>query len=268
MALKQRIKRMLDNFENSALPSAMKQPLILLRKIRGNILNRKASERIARQIRHCNICGWRGEKFNTVYDEIMQQDVEIVCPVCLSEPRQRALFSYLRRKLLTDYLQLMREKNLLCLEICPDRSDPVTRALPTAVYVSIDLDETRAMYPMDVNALGFPDGSFDLVVCSHVLEHVEDDNHALSEIYRVTRQGGTALIQVPIGYYGDPVAEHTEEFGERRFCQHLRSYGWDFPEKLKKTGFNVDIVRFNDVSLKLDNENEVIFACTRPEQKS
>ena len=261
--MKQRIRKLLDWVESSGIPAFIKVPVILPRKIRQGILARRAADKAARQVRYCNICGWRGERFNTVYDEIMRRDIEIVCPNCLSEPRQRALFKYLRQNFLTDYIYCMKEDNLLCLEISPDRSNPVPKALPWLVYISIDLNESRAMYEMDLTDLTFGDNLFDLVVCSHVLEHIEDDTLALREIYRVLRKGAAALIQIPIGYYNDLTGKRTEEFGERRFCEHLRSYGWDFVEKLEVIGFNVDIVRYTDISMKLDIENEAIFVCKK-----
>ena len=263
VGVRHRVKRFSERLEASRIPSFFKLPIILPVLIRRSILARRAADEAARQVRYCNICGWRGERFNTVYDEIMRRDTEIVCPNCLSEPRQRALFKYLRQKFLTDYIYYLKEGNLLCLETSPDRSNPVPKALPWLVYISIDLNESRAMYEMDLTHLTFRDNLFDLVVCSHVLEHIEDDTLALREIYRVLRKGAAALIQIPIGYYNDLTGKRTEEFGERRFCEHLRSYGWDFVEKLEVIGFNVDIVRYTDISMKLDIENEAIFVCKK-----
>ncbi|MFC1988435.1 class I SAM-dependent methyltransferase [Chloroflexota bacterium] len=261
--MKQRIRRFLDKIESSRIPFFIKIPMILPVRIRRGILTRRTADKFALEVHYCNICGWRGEKFKKVLNEIMQQDEEIVCPNCLSEPRQRALFKYLRQNFLTDYIYCMKEDNLLCLEISPDRSNPVLQALPWLVYISIDLNESRSMYEMDLTHLTFRDNLFDLVVCSHVLEHIEDDTKALEEIYRVMRKGAAALIQIPIGYYDDLTGKHTEEFGGRRFCEHLRSYGWDFVEKLEAIGFSVDIVRYTDISMKLDIENEAIFVCKK-----
>jgi ubiquinone/menaquinone biosynthesis C-methylase UbiE len=52
----------------------------------------------------------------------------------------------------------------------------------------------------DITLLGFRDGVFDLVLCSHVLEHVSADVAAMRELYRVTCPGGVALVQVPVGW--------------------------------------------------------------------
>lgn len=46
-------------------------------------------------------------------------------------------------------------------------------------------------------ALPFPDAAFDAVICSDVLYHLDDDQAALKELYRVLRSGGTLVVNVP-----------------------------------------------------------------------
>jgi len=49
----------------------------------------------------------------------------------------------------------------------------------------------------DALAIPFPDGTFDRVICSEVLEHIPDDLGAMRELARVLRPGGTMAITVP-----------------------------------------------------------------------
>ena len=49
----------------------------------------------------------------------------------------------------------------------------------------------------DALALPFPDGTFDRIIASEVLEHVSDDQQALRELFRVLRPGGTLAATVP-----------------------------------------------------------------------
>jgi len=49
----------------------------------------------------------------------------------------------------------------------------------------------------DLTALPFPDGSFDTVIASEVLEHIPDDDIAIGEIARVVRPGGRVAVTVP-----------------------------------------------------------------------
>jgi SAM-dependent methyltransferase len=49
----------------------------------------------------------------------------------------------------------------------------------------------------DAHRLPFPDGAFDIVIVSEVLEHIPDDHHAIAEANRVLRPGGTLAVTVP-----------------------------------------------------------------------
>jgi SAM-dependent methyltransferase len=49
----------------------------------------------------------------------------------------------------------------------------------------------------DVTKLPFGDGSFDVVVCSEVLEHIEDNRAAVRELVRVLKPGGDLVVTVP-----------------------------------------------------------------------
>lgn len=62
----------------------------------------------------------------------------------------------------------------------------------------IDPDRTP-VGAVQANALSlpFPDGSFDRVICSEVLEHIPDDEGAMRELARVLRPGGTMAVTVP-----------------------------------------------------------------------
>ena len=53
---------------------------------------------------------------------------------------------------------------------------------------------------MDVHAIPFEENSFDVIMCNHVLEHVEDDRKVMSEFFRVMNKGGWGIFQVPIDY--------------------------------------------------------------------
>ena len=115
-------------------------------------------------------------------------------------------------------------------------------------YLSADLDPRKAMTVMDITDIHHPDGSFDVILCSHVLEHIPDDRKALSEFFRVLKPGGWAILQVPI------MADTTfEDFSvtdpkerEKLFGQHghVRSYGLDYGDRLTEAGFSVTVDGF------------------------
>ena len=68
---------------------------------------------------------------------------------------------------------------------------------------------------LDITALDLPDASFDAVICSHVLEHVDDDAAAMRELARITAPGGWCLVMVPLDLerettYEDPTITSPE----------------------------------------------------------
>lgn len=68
-------------------------------------------------------------------------------------------------------------------------------------YHTADLFLPTVMHKEDICNMSFADGTFDLVWCSHILEHVADDHKAMREIHRVLKPYGLAVIQVPV--WGD-----------------------------------------------------------------
>lgn len=103
---------------------------------------------------------------------------------------------------------------------------------------------------LDVTDIQFPDGYFDVVYCSHVLEHVPDDRRAIRELLRVVKPGGWAIIMVPITVDAtvedlgivDP-AERARRYGQE---DHVRRYGVDFIDRLRTPAFGIEVARAPD----------------------
>ena len=112
-------------------------------------------------------------------------------------------------------------------------------------YTTADLFSPLADLRFDVQNIPLEDNSFDTILCNHVLEHVDDDLKAMSEMCRILKPGGLAIMQVPL----DPDYALTDEDititdpveREKRFRQydHVRLYGQDYPNRLKAAGFKV-----------------------------
>ena len=168
-----------------------------------------------------------------------------MCPRCGSLGRMRVDWLFLTSR--TDLLEGPKRLLHVAPEVCLRRS---LERLPNISYLSADYDSALAMERMDITDIRYPDASFDVVLCNHVLEHVADDRQAMREIFRVLRSGGWALLQAPL----DGSREQTFEDAsvtdprerQRVFGQydHVRIYGRDYPQRLEETGFEVTVDEF------------------------
>jgi ubiquinone/menaquinone biosynthesis C-methylase UbiE len=118
--------------------------------------------------------------------------------------------------------------------------------LENLMYVTADIESPLARIKMDIHKIPFEENTFNVVMCNHVLEHVENDILAMKEIYRVMRPGSWAILQVPFmgknldRTFEDPTvktaADREKIYGQ---SDHVRIYGKDYPERLKSAGFKV-----------------------------
>jgi SAM-dependent methyltransferase len=193
------------------------------------------------------------------------------CPGCGTLMRQRAVTLLLR-----DHLRVPEKTGGRVLHVGPARGlSEWISSRPGVDYLSVDLDSPNAMMQADVTDLPFSEGSFDVVLCKHVLEHVPDDKAALAEMFRVLRPGGRAVFQVPPSSLAETfedasIIDPTER--ERLFGQydHVRICGADYGARIADAGFEVDEV---DYVARLDQEDrtryglrtgEPFFVCRKP----
>jgi hypothetical protein len=188
----------------------------------------------------CNICGWSGRKFCDFYTGYEHIYKNSVCPECYSHPRHRAYYLYLN-ELLAKF-----NKSIKLLHFSPEMA--ITRVLkshPNVEYLSVDIDHTKAMRKEDITNLTFKDNSFDVIICMHVFEHIDNDRKAMEEVYRVLKPGGSALLDVPIDVNRELTYEDASITSPadrtRKFWQwdHVRLYGMDYKSKLEDVGFAV-----------------------------
>jgi len=83
------------------------------------------------------------------------------------------------------------------------------QAAQTKVYITVDKEAGETMQA-DIQSLPFDDNSFDVIICSHILEHIPDDEKAVAELRRVLSEKGHIFIQVPLFHDNQP--------------DHVRSY--------------------------------------------
>jgi len=142
-------------------------------------------------------------------------------------------------------------------------------AMENLDYITGDIESPLAKVKMDIHDIPFEDDSIDIIFCNHVLEHVEDDRKALSEIRRVLKKGGWAILQVPffhplpeVTYEDKSITDPKER--EIAFGQddHVRKYGLDYADRLGESGMTVIEERFID---ELSEEEKTRFALPKNE---
>lgn len=159
------------------------------------------------------------------------------CPRCHSSDRDRLYALFLSPV----FQRLNPARAVHFLDIAPGRELATwIKSHPHVFYRSCDRYMPEADDRADIHNLPYPDESFDFVLCSHVLEHVEDPRRAVSELRRVLKQDSIAILMVPICLaisetYEDP-AITTPEGRWQHFGQddHVRMFS--------RTGF-VDLIR-------------------------
>lgn len=193
---------------------------------------------------HCPICGVWSRRFRP-FGVIPRPNAQ--CPSCGALERHRLVWLFFQRQ-----MNLFSPGRKKFLHFAPE---PVFTAffsrIPNLDYITADLNKP-AMEKVDITCMPFPNETFDIIFCSHVLEHVPNDRKAMEECYRVLRKNGVAVLMVPIR------ASSTEEDltitdpkeRERLYGQfdHVRNYGLDFADRLRHAGFEVTIYSPKEVA--------------------
>jgi SAM-dependent methyltransferase len=186
--------------------------------------------------KHCPVCR-RASGYFHAFGRAGRRNA--VCPVCGSLERHRFLWLYLERAL------GLPGRRLSILHVAPEPCIRTRLAdMPGLRYTGVDLYRPDAPRRMDVTRLALPDGAVDLVICSHVLEHVERDRDALAELARVLRPGGRAVIVVPLDLRRPTVEDGAARTAAQRLAAfghpyHVRICGADYGERIAAAGFTV-----------------------------
>lgn len=205
---------------------------------------------------------------------VVGSDVEnFSCPHCDCTDRERHLSMYF------DRLQLWsRIRGGAVIHFAPEvqLSELIKQAAP-GLYVKADLNpKTPDTQKIDITKVPYPDGTFDVVVCNHVLEHLPSDAEALSEISRVLKPGGIAIVQTPFSPLLDTSIVSpliNDDQLRRRYygeVDHYRLYGNDLFEKFRHAGLTVTLFSHNDVLKDYDhryygvNPEEDLILVTKP----
>ena len=191
-------------------------------------------------------------------------------PSTFSLERHRLLWLYLKNE--TGFF----DKKIKLLHFAPEQAFYKSfKKLSNIQYDTIDINSPLAMIKADICDLPIKDNTYDFILCNHVLEHILDDNKAISELYRVLKKDGVGIFQVPIDmkkeftFQDDSITDKKERnkiFGQ---YDHVRVYGKDYFTKLKNAGFKVEEVDYTK-NLSKDEiyrfsivKGEIIPVCTK-----
>ncbi|WP_179378246.1 class I SAM-dependent methyltransferase [Jannaschia marina] len=215
--------------------------------------------------RHCPICDYRG--LFPAYGDPPRFDAR--CPSCSSLERHRLVALHVQRE-----APFGPDDRLL--HFSPEAS--VTRVVQPVVgrYETADISPRRSTdHKLDITAIDLPDGTaetgFDIILCSQILEHV-DDAKALSEMFRILRPGGRAYLMTPVcegwaeSYENPEVTSGPDRrlhFGQ---ADHVRFYGRDIRDRIRAAGFALREVVAAEPDVRLHGliRGETLFIATKP----
>ncbi|HCE55340.1 MAG TPA: SAM-dependent methyltransferase [Lutibacter sp.] len=176
-----------------------------------------------------------------------KQRKNALAPSTLSLERHRLLWLYLKNE--TDFFTASKK----VLHIAPEQCFLKRfKNLKNLDYLTADLYSPIADVKADICDLPFEENIFDIVFCNHVLEHIEDDQKAMSELYRVLKPGGMGIFQIPQDLSREKTYEDfsitNPEDRAKHFGQydHVRVYGKDYFNRLRAVGFLVEEVNYSE----------------------
>lgn len=187
----------------------------------------------------CSVCSTKLKKF------IRLENQDLLCPNCGSLSRDRRLYSLLKEEFI--------QKGQNILDFSPSRC--LSRKLKknkNINYSSTDLSGNfNADYKYDITNLEIQSDSLDLIICFHVLEHIENDAKAMQELFRILKPSGILLVQTPFkegDIYENPsiVTEKDRliHFGQE---DHVRIYSANgLNERLQQINFTTQIRHFSE----------------------
>jgi len=138
--------------------------------------------------------------------------------------------------------------------------------------VTCDFGGRGADLNINIERISLDDEQFDLVICCHILEHV-DDSLAIPELFRILRTGGTLVAMTPViegwkATFEDESKQKTVDDRILYFNQHdhLRFFGSDFRNRLSRAGFWVDEYTSLEPSVSRFGliRGEKVFLCRKP----
>ena len=218
---------------------------------------------------YCNCCNKSFRKFRS-YGNVKRDNAK--CPYCFSFERTRVLDLFLQNE-----LDIYSKKDLKILHFAPEPALFKKFSKLDIEYIDGDINPANARFIIDITNIPYQENYFDLIICNHVLGHIPDEQKALSELFRVLKPDGVAIVMSLMNLNSEITLERADivtpadrlkYYGEHDLS---RLYGMDHKNRLESGGFKVDMI---DYRKKLSNliveknclgngEREMIFKCEK-----
>ncbi|AZI21923.1 class I SAM-dependent methyltransferase [Chryseobacterium taklimakanense] len=236
----------------------------MIKKIR-NIINRRGKNR------KCSVCGNTMAHFEDLEEKkqnkseflsklqmVGMKTTDFNCVFCGSNNRLRLIFLYFEK---LDFWKNFAHKSVL--HFAPEvQLFRKLQVIPLEKYIIGDIDPERykelnngkiEIVKIDATQINLPDNSTDFIFFSHILEHIENYQKALSELFRVLKPGGKVILQTP---YSKLLKRNFSDENIRSADQRLFFYGLQdhvriFSETellgaIKNVGFISEIKKISD----------------------
>lgn len=233
--------------------------------------------------KQCNLCGHRIKTFlpsgiNTqLFSELQvigggyRQNV--LCPCCGSMDRNRWVYWALKEK--TDVFEAERT----VLHFAPEKMiQKKLRENDKCDYYAGDIVLRSGNHKIDVTNIPFQNDFFDYILINHVLEHVENEKKAFSELQRVIKSDGKLILSFPVTMECETIEKKgvlTDEDRLRYYGQrdHVRLYGKDYKERIESQGWKVEqytpgnVLGIEEINRYGFLRNDILLMCSKTERR-
>lgn len=236
----------------------------------------KAFLKILKEVHYnykCSVCDFKIKEFLPLSDSYRKNAIKYgykyfgenehlnikkyKCPNCSAPDRDRFYAAYF-----SQIEKVTEDSKKLLLHVAP--SWPLNNKYLIKYFnvITTDLMMPKVDYLLDVEDMNiFEENKFDYLICSHVLEHVNNPDKALVEILRVLKPGGKAILMAPINPNIKDTIENPDHKTKEERLQfygqedHLRLFAkQDFMDRIEKAGFILETYGIDDFGKKTFNE--------------
>jgi len=235
-------------------------------------------------------------KIRLIFLKIKYRGNTVLCPCCKSTFREFAPFGdSCRKNAWCPNCQGLERHRLLCMYF-ENKTNLYKQPLKLLHIAPEDIffnrfkkEKNIDYYPVDIYPKLYPKGTkyfdllnpgpglnkYDVIICNHVFQYIEEDKKAMSNIYALMKSGGWGIMQVPINGKNptthedasitDPL-ERLKAFGLK---EHVRYYGLDYANRLREAGFKVIVDDYTAEFSDKDNykygfwKADAVYYCTK-----